>query len=114
MKIRNGLIVGVAALVSAQTVAAAPPPASLDPLVAVSAFGTVQSKAAVAPAIAGSAAVQGAVAGPPPGWPANQYPQPNQYYRNAWIFIPGLIGLLAIILFATSDHDRDLTPVSPF
>ena len=51
MKIRNGLIVGVAALVSAQTVAAAPPPASLDPLVAVSAFGTVQSKAAVAPAI---------------------------------------------------------------
>jgi hypothetical protein len=114
MKIRNGLIVGVAAFACAQTASAASAPASLDPLVAVSAFGTPQSHAAVAPALAGTAAVQGAVAGPPPGWPANQYPQPNQYYRNAWIFIPGLIGLLAIILFATSDHDHHRVPASPF
>ena len=114
MKIRNGLIVGVAAFVSTQTVAAATPPTAIDPLIAVSAFGTPQSHAAVAPALAG-AAVQGPAMGPPPGLPANQYPQPNQYLPNAWIFVPGFVGLLAILLFATADHDdHHPTPASPF
>ena len=120
MKARRIVFGTVVALLCAQSVLAAPAvhPASVDPLVAVSALGTPQSRAAVAPAIAAGAAQVVApppvVGPPPPGWPANQFPRPNQYYRGAWVFIPGLIALLAILALHLFDDDGpDFTPVSP-
>lgn len=117
MKGRKVVFGTVAALLCAQSALATPAmqPVAIDPLVTVSALGTPQSRAAVAPVIA-SGAAQGVapIAGPPPGWPANQYPRPNQYYRGAWVFLPGLIALLAILaLHLFEDDGPDFTPVSP-
>jgi len=121
MKMRSGLFAGAAAVLFTQTALAAPAalPAPSDPLVALSALGTSQSRAAVAPAVgAGAAQVVAPVAGPPPppppGWPANQFPRPNQYDRSAWVFLPAMLALIAILALYLSDDDGpDFTPVSP-
>lgn len=118
MSAYSRLITGGAALFCASSALAGPvaqQPAPMDPLVVVSALGTAQSRTAVAPAVtAGATQVVTQYPPPPPGWPANRYPRPNQYYPGAWALIPGLFGLLAILaLHLTDDDDRGLVPVSP-
>ena len=105
-------------MLCAQSAVAAPvaQPASLDPLVTVSALGTPQSRAAVAPVITAGAAqtVVTQYPPPPPGWPANRYPRPNQYYPGVWILLPGLIAIIAILALHLSDDDDDrFNAISP-
>lgn len=115
MNIRSGLVAGAAALVSAQSVYAAPVTKlqPVDPLIAVSALGTPQSRAAVSTTVA-AAVTQGAV--PPDTRPlaANEYPPRPPYYQNpgAWAYLPFLLGLIAIIALHITDDD-DRRPVSP-
>ena len=117
MSAYSRLVTGVATLLFASSAVGAPPvqPAPVDPLVVVSALGTPQSRTAVAPVVTAGAAQAVTYPPPPPGWPANRYPRPNQYYPGAWALIPGLIGLLAILaLHLTDDDDGGFAaPISP-
>lgn len=116
MRAYSRLVTGATALLFASSALAAPVAqlAPLDPLVVVSALGTPQSRTAVAPAVTAGAAQVVTYPPPPPGWPANRYPRPNQYYPGAWVLIPGLFGLLAIlVLHMTDDDDNEFVPVSP-
>ena len=106
-------------MLCAQSALAAPTaqPASIDPLVALSALGTPQSRAAVAPVVTSGAAqvVVAQYPPPPPGWPANRYPRPNQYYQGFWVLIPGLVAILAILALHLSEDDDGMfsAPISP-
>jgi hypothetical protein len=137
--IRCVLLVGAAALFSAQAATAAPRAlSSVDPLVALSVFGTAQSRTAVcaagaAAAAAGAATMAASAAaaqGPGPGCvlpvtaPAAPPPLVGQavppplrapFGIGAWAIIPGLIGLLAILaLHAVDDDDDRIEPISVF
>lgn len=113
---KYALAAGAVTLLCAQPVVAATAtsPQGLDPLVALSALGTTQSRAAVTTSGA-TAATAAQYLPPPPGLPANQYPPRAPWYRSpgAWAYIPFLLGLIAIIALHVSDDDDDLTPVSP-
>lgn len=125
---------GALALLSTQAAYAAPAP-RLDPLVALSALGTAQSRTAVcaagasaAAAGAATAAAQGAAPGcvlpvtgaPPPV--AQTAPPPyveTAAAPKAMGMWPALLGLVAIaaaaalLLSGDDDNDGDLTPISP-
>lgn len=124
---------GAAAFMTAQTAYAAP---TIDPLVSLSAFGTVQSRAAVcaagaSAAAAGAAAVQSAAPGcvlpvteappPPVAQPAPPPPAVVEPVPSGGLGIgtlPLLLGLAAIAglaawLLSKDDNDGDLSPVSP-
>ena len=115
---RYALASAAAALVFSQAAYAAPAARlqPVDPLIALSALGTPQSRAAVTATGATAAATAAQYQPPPPGWPANQYPPRSPYYQDpgAWAYIPFLLGLIAIIaLHLTDDDDDDRRPVSP-
>jgi len=116
----HALVLGAAALLSAQPVLAAAPAKTTqatDPLVTLSILGTPQSRAAVTAGGAVTAAQGVPVVAPPPPPPllANEYPpRANAYVMpGAFALIVGLIGLIAILAFIDFDEDRDFTPVSP-
>jgi len=115
----HALVLGTAALLSAQPVLAAPSPKTVkatDPLVTLSILGTPQSRAAVTAGGAVTAAQAVPVVAPPPRpLLANEYPPRAQAYfaPGAFALIVGLIGLFAILAFIDFDEDRDFTPVSP-
>lgn len=132
----SALAVGAAALLSAQVAYAAPAASRtyVDPLVALSAFGTVQSNAAVcagttaAAGAAAAAAAQGAggcvlpVTSPPPApapvaqtLPPPPPIGPGKAFGSTGILL-GLAGVAAIIalIVALSDNGNgDQTPISP-
>jgi hypothetical protein len=129
------LAAGAAALLSSQAVYAAPsaPVRSVDPLVSLSALGSVASRTAVcagstAAVAAASAAVQTATPGcvlpvtaPPPPAPVTAAvapvvpgPEPKSI---GWLPIllgaAALAGLIALILSSDDNGHGDNTPVSP-
>ena len=134
-RIRSGLLaLGAAALISSQAVYAAPrsTPVSVDPLVALSAFGTLQSSASVC--AAGTAAATAATttqgtsgcllpvqSAPPPVAEAATQPVYDSDRRPGIAgYLPLILGLVAaaivagIILSESNDNNEgDLTPVSP-
>ncbi len=133
---RYALAAGAAALLSAQAAYAAPTPrapAPMDPLVALSVFGTAQSSANVcaagtAAAAAAATAAQGApgcvlpVTSPPPPPPVvgeAVIPPPPPPVVPAFSPLLGLLGALALVAIAAAvlggsgDSEGDLTPVSP-
>jgi hypothetical protein len=139
-RIRSGLLaVGAAALLSTQAAYAAPRavPVAVDPLVALSAFGTLQSSASVcaagvaATSAAGTATTTTAqgtpgcvlpVQAPPPPVAATQGPPAFVETGSPGIteYLPLILGLVgaaivgAIILSESNDDSEgDLTPVSP-
>ena len=138
-RIRTGVLAaGAAALLSAQTAYATPASAfTMDPLVSLSALGTVQSRTAVcaagstAAAMAGTAAAQAAPPGcvlpvtapavapvaetvPPPLAPA-MAPAPGKEIGMLPILggLALLAAIAAFILLDDDDGDGDLEPISP-
>ncbi len=131
---RYALAAGAAALLSAQAAYAAPTPRAqaVDPLVALSIFGTAQSSAnvcAAGTAAAGAAATaaQGAAgcvlpvnAPPPPAPVVSEVIPPPPPPAPAFSPLLGLLGALGVIALAAAlaasgggDSSGDLTPVSP-
>ena len=117
------LAAGAAALMSTQAVYAAPVSAgpAVDPLVAVSLFGTAQSRAAVCgsgascmlpgvsmPASADAASMAAASA-------AVAYQGEPRKRVNTWLIVGGVVVFVVILLLLLGDDDGDgdLTPVSP-
>lgn len=133
------LVAGAAALLSSQAAIAAPTARApaVDPLVALSVFGTAQSRAAVCAAGASAAAAGAAVASaaqapapgcllplqatptPPPATtevvPPPLPPEPGKSIGT----LPLLLGLVAIaalaawLLLDDDDDDGELIPISP-
>lgn len=123
-----------AAFLSAQVAHAAPVP-SIDPLVALSAFGTAQSQSAVCAAGASAAAAGAATASQAPGTncvlpvtgapapvaqapvgPAYVAPVPGAVGIGALPMLLGLaalIGLAALLASGGDDGSGNLTPISP-
>lgn len=123
---------GAFALLSSQAAYAAP--ARIDPLVALSALGTAQSRTAVcaagataAAAGAATAAAQGAAPGcvlPVQAAPPVAQTPPPPYVETAaapkamgmWPALLGLVALAAVaalLLSGDNDDEGDLTPISP-
>jgi hypothetical protein len=139
LRIRTGVLAaGAVALLSAQAVHAAPVPNSVavDPLVSLSALGTVQSRAAVCAAgttaavMAGAAAVQAAPPGcvlpvTGPAAPMAQPVAPPPYYApvgpapgkeiGLLPILGGLavLGIVAALLLRGDRGEGILTPVTP-
>jgi hypothetical protein len=117
------LAAGAAALMSTQAVYAAPVSTgpAVDPMVAVSLFGTAQSRAAVCgsgascmlpamatPATADASSLAAASA-------ALAYQEQPRKRVNTWLIVGGVVVLAVILLLLLGDDDGDgdLSPVSP-
>lgn len=134
-RIRTAAVVaGAAALMTAQ-VAYAAPARSIDPLVALSAFGTAQSRSAVCAAGATAAAAGAAATAQAPGancvlpvtaepvpvvdtTPTATYVEPVPSTGFGVGALPLLLGLAALVgaavlLMGGDDDEGDLTPVTP-
>lgn len=130
---RTLLAAGAAALLSTQAAIAAPVSmaSAVDPMVALSALGSAQSRTALcagtaaATAATAAATVQAPPAGcvlpittpaPPPVVTSSVAPPPPGKALGVWPILLGLaavVALAALLLSGDGDNDGDLVPISP-